>query len=51
MHFCVQIFLYLDFFVNLQRNYVTMTKDELISRLKDIEWDDFEVKEAARSPQ
>ena len=23
-----------------------MTKDELISRLKDIEWDDFEVKEA-----
>lgn len=24
-----------------------MTKDELIAKLKDIEWDDFEVKEAA----
>ena len=24
-----------------------MTRDELISKLKDIEWDDFEVKEAA----
>ena len=24
-----------------------MTKDELITKLKDIEWDDFEVKEAA----
>ena len=23
-----------------------MTKDELLSRLQDIEWDDFEVKEA-----
>ena len=34
------------FLLSLQPNLDMMTKDELILRLKDIEWDDFEVKEA-----
>lgn len=34
------------YFSYLRSGINTMTKDELILRLKDIEWDDFEVKEA-----
>ena len=41
------IHLYMSFFFrNFVAKLTTMTKDELILRLKDIEWDDFEVKEA-----
>jgi len=41
IYLCIWIFL-----LSLHPNCDTMTKDELILRLKDIEWDDFEVKEA-----